>query len=270
MLSIVMAAAKDPHLQRTVDEVREKAKGEIEVVVVLDGYEDNITGADTVVKNKRRLGLRSSINRGMEAAEGEWLLKCDSHCAFDEGFDVKLLSVIADNWVVVPRRYKLDVDKWEVMWDDGYIDYDRLLIDKPDRICGVHWNSRRDDRKDIAVDETMVMQGSCYVMSRNHWNWLGGLSINGYGSFAGESTEVALKTWLGGGRVMVNKTTWYGHKHRKFKRCVNPDKEEVRKGNLYCKDYWLNNRWPDRVHDLQWLYERFGVRYNPNYETEVL
>ena len=29
------------------------------------------------------------------------------------------------------------------------------------------------------------------------------------------------------------------------------------RGRLYCIDYWLNNRWEQRVHDFEWLLVKF-------------
>lgn len=185
-------------------------------------------------------------------------MKCDEHCMFDEGFDVKLLADIEDNWVVIPRRYKLDTEKWVIYEEDKEpVDYDKLVIDRPEKIGGLNWKSRTRQRKDILIDETMVFQGSCWVMSRKHWNFLGKLQTEGYGTFAQEAIEIALKTWLGGGKVMVNKKTWYAHKHRKFGRASSAKSSEVEAGNNYSRDYWLNNRWENRIHDIDWLMERF-------------
>ena len=97
-----------------------------------------------------------------------------------------------------------------------------------------------------------------YLLSRKHWDWLGGLQEEGYGPFAQEAIEIGLKTWLGGkGKVMVNKNTWYAHKHRLFKRFVSP--YGVLEGNKYSKDFWMNNRWKDAVHDWAWLMRRFRL-----------
>ena len=260
-LSIIIPSCRDPLLQKTIDEIRQKVRGECEIIVILDGYDCEVKGADIVLRNPK-LGMRQTINSGVAASKGEYILKTDEHCMFDEGFDVKLLSNIEDNWVVIPRRYKLDVEKWQII-DEPPIDYDRLLIDRPDRICGVYWTKRAIEKKDIMVDETMIFQGSCYLMSRKHWDWLGGLHEEEYGSFAQEAAEIALKTWLGGGKVMVNKNTWYAHKHRKFGRTTRLSGTEVKKGNDYARDFWLNNRWDKRIHDLEWLFTRFGLKYNP-------
>ena len=240
-LSIIIPSVNDPRLQDTIDNLRQNAEGEIEVIVMMD---------------EKREGMRAMINQGVAKSCGEYLMKVDDHCKFDKGFDVKILANIESDWIVVPRRYELDTDKWELM-DDPPIDYERLVIDKLDKIGGVKWRSRARERKNVLLDETMVFQGSCWVMSRKHWDWLGELQEKGYGPFTQEPVELALKTWLGGGKVMVNKNTWYAHKHRKFGRVYAPP--GIKEGNKYSQDYWLNNRWEGRIHDLDWLMQRFGL-----------
>ena len=263
MLSIIIPSFKDPLLQKTIGDILEHCRGEIEVIVVLDGYVPatplNKNPKVKVLSFQENQGMRAAINFGMAASSGEYVMKTDEHCAFDMGFDIKLLSQIEDNWIVTPRRYKLDTESWQVM-DDPPIDYERLLTDRPDKIGGVHWSGRAIERKDILIDETMVFQGSCYMMSRKHWNFLGGLQQEGYGKFAQEAIEISLKTWLSGGRVMINKTTWYAHKHRKFGRSYRTNSPEIEAGNKYSMDFWLNNRWEKRTHDLEWLMKRFGLR----------
>lgn len=254
-LSIVIPSVNDPYLQKTVDGIRKSAKSEYEIIVVFDGFDGAIKNAKTVY-SKERLGLRKTVNKGVEVSNGDYILKSDEHCMFDDGFDTKLLSNIEDNWIVVPSRHELDVENWKVI-DNSQIDYERLVINNPDKIGGAKWMSQARKRRNVSIDETMVFQGSCYLMSRKHWNWLGGLQEEGYGPFAQEAIELALKTWLGGGKVMVNKTTWYAHKHRKFRRVISP--YGVSKGNKYSQDYWLNNRWEGRVHDLNWLMRRFNL-----------
>lgn len=240
-LSIIIPSVNDPRLQDTVDDLRTNAGGKIEIIVMMDD---------------KREGLRAMVNRGVAKSTGKYLMKVDDHCRFDKYYDTKLLADIEDSWIVVPRRYELDTDKWEVM-DDIPIDCERLVINNPDKIGGVKWRTRARQRRDVLIDETMVFQGSCWVMSRKHWDWLGGLQEEGYGTFAQEPVELALKTWLGGGKVVVNKKTWYAHKHRKFGRIYAPP--GIREGNKYSRDFWLNDRWENRIHNLDWLMKRFGL-----------
>lgn len=265
-LSVIIPSYKDPLLHKTIDSLLDNSElgSEMEIIPVLDGYTPtNPIKSDPRVKVlnlEQNRGMRNAINSGVNASKGEYLMKCDEHCMFDKGFDVKLLADIEDNWVVIPRRYKLDTDRWIICEDDKEpVDYDKLVTDNPDKIGGMVWKRRTKERKDILLDETMVFQGSCWVMSRKHWNFLGGLQEKGYGTFAQEALEIALKTWLGGGRVIVNKKTWYAHKHRKFGRISPVASVEIKAGNAYSMDFWLNNRWDKRIHDLDWLMKRFNL-----------
>lgn len=254
-LSIIIPSVNDPYLQRTVDDILINAKSDPEIIVVFDGVKGQVEGARSVYINERK-GMRNAINVGVANSKGDYIIKTDEHCMFDNGFDVKLFKdYIDDHWVMIPRRYKLDVKKWKI-YNEPPIDYDRLVV-RPEKISGVYWSRRRIQRQDKMIDETMVFQGSFYLMSRKHWNWLDGLEEKGYGPFAQEAIEIALKTWLGGnGKVMVNKNTWYAHKHRDFKRVAKP--WGVSEGNTYSKDFWINNRWNKAAHDWNWLMRRFS------------
>jgi hypothetical protein len=50
------------------------------------------------------------------------------------------------------------------------------------------------------------------------------------------------KTWKAGGKMMLNKNTWFAHKHRDFPRThnsgtkENPSKSE--EGFTYCLNLW--------------------------------
>jgi hypothetical protein len=69
------------------------------------------------------------------------------------------------------------------------------------------------------IDETMAMQGSCWVMPRQWWkDIIGELQTEGYGPSYQDSHEMIFKTWKAGGKMMVNKNTWFAHKHRSFPR----------------------------------------------------
>ena len=100
----------------TVDDLFAKAEGEIEVLVFLDGYKpdpplqerDNLI----LIHSRKPLGMRHAINACASVASGTYLMKCDAHCMFDEGFDVKLQDGLESDWIVVPRRYSLNPEDW--------------------------------------------------------------------------------------------------------------------------------------------------------------
>ena len=281
MLSVIIPSRNgQPYLQKTIDDLLKKAKGKIEVIVVLDGY-----WPDPQIKSDPRVvvihhgtlgnnfGMRDSINAGMAIARGTHVMKTDEHCMFDKGFDLKLKADCKDNWVVIPRRYRLDPDEWKII-EDGRPPVDYAFIAYPyerprHRVCGLHggeWKQRHFDRKDILIDGTMSTQGSCYFMKKSFWDsTIGPLNSKDYGSFTHEPQEVCQKAWFSGGKTMVNKKTWYAHMHKgKRGKGYGFTGEQYKihgrgneKGRLFCIDFWINNKWKDRKHDWDWFLKQF-------------
>jgi len=278
-LSVIIPSRNDEFLQKTIDDVLAKAVEEVEIIAVLDGY-----WPQTLLKDDPRvivlhqgtvhnsLGMRASINDGISLSRGKYIMKTDEHCMFDEGFDVKLKADCEDNWVVIPRRYRLDAEKWKII-EDGRPPIDYMFLDYPyktkgdvtDGLHGNEWKGRFLERKDIPIDDTMSWQGSCWFMKRSYWDKIGPLDSALYGTFTHEAQEIGNKVWLGGGRLIVNKKTWYAHFHKGHKgKGYGFSTEQYKKfsrekemGRLACIDYWINNRWPQRIHDFEWLIEKF-------------
>ena len=91
MISVIIPAFNEPYLQHTVDDLLANAADEIEIIIVLDGYwpepiiEDN---AKVILLHRgQRSGMRVAINSGIKIVQGEFILKCDAHCAFDKDYD---------------------------------------------------------------------------------------------------------------------------------------------------------------------------------------
>jgi len=270
-LSVVIPNRTEIYLQKTIDDLLAKAEGDIQVIVSLDGYwPEKFNWADariTVIHQgtpEKSKGMRACINAGMSVANGTHVMKLDEHCMVDKGFDVKLIADCEDNWVVVPRRYRLDADNWKII-EDGRPPVDYMYIENKDGyLHGTIWNARGTERKDILIDDLMTFQGSCWFMKKEHWEKLGTMDDVNYGPFANEAQEIGLRTWLSGGRVVVNKKTWYAHWHKdrsgynftnEQQRAFN---ESVAKGRAYSSDFWLNNKWDKRIHDYSWLLDKFS------------
>jgi glycosyltransferase involved in cell wall biosynthesis len=224
MLSIVIPSYKDPLLQKTIDSLLENARGEVEVVAVLDGYWPEIPLKEDsrvkIVHLGKNRGMRGAINAGVLVSKGEFIMRVDEHQVFGEGYDVILTESCQPNWIITPLRYFLDPVKWEVM-DISPIDICKLKL-SGGKFAGVEWKSRSEQFKDDEIVETMAMQGSCWVMSRKWWDEvIGELQTEGYGPLIQDSHEMVFKTWKAGGKLMVNKNTWHAHKHRSFPRTHN-------------------------------------------------
>jgi glycosyltransferase involved in cell wall biosynthesis len=215
-LSVIIPSRDPRYLQRTIDDVVAKARSAdpIEVIVVLDGY-DTIVRADphvNVLQFAQHRGMRAAINAGMQVASYNTRMKLDEHCLLAEGFDTQLMLDRRDNMVMIPRRYRLDPDKWEVIVDGRPpIDYMRLQFD-PGYIHGVEWRRPERAGPEFYIDDTPAFQGSCWLMMAYTWHQIGPMDDATYGPFANEAQEIASKVLaLEGGRVVVDKRTFYAH-----------------------------------------------------------
>jgi hypothetical protein len=189
-------------------------------------------------------------------------MKTDEHCLFAEGFDETLKAECADNWLVIPRRYSLDAERWAIEDNPkGPRDYHYLscpvwsIRERDDySMHGLEWPERTKARlAGYDMDETMSWQGSAYFMTRRHYEWLGPLQEANWGGFAGEPQELGLKTQLSGGKIMVNKKTWYAHLHKgkKYGRGYRPDKAEISRGHEYNAWYWMTDQWLGRTRSMR-------------------
>ncbi|OEU68447.1 MAG: hypothetical protein BBJ57_02460 [Desulfobacterales bacterium PC51MH44] len=242
-LSVIIPSHNDIYLHKTIDSLLENAAGDIEIIPVIDGYEPSNPFRDDprikVVKHDKNKGMREAINTGVFASTGEYIMRTDEHCMFGERFDIILLETIQDNWIVVPRRYFLDPLKWEVM-DLPYVDYEKLKIvsyGRGEKFSGVKWDKPEGENYDI--DETMAMQGSCWVMKKSWWeSVIRRLESEGYDTLYQDSHEMIFKTWKAGGKMVVNKRTWYAHKHRSFPRTHGYGGEKADKCFAHSLNVW--------------------------------
>lgn len=270
-VSIIIPARNERFLHATVNDLLSKG-GDIEIIAVLDGY-----WPDPPLQENRRLkilhrgtpkGMRAAINSAALVATGEYLMKTDAHCMFDLGFDEVLSAECDDDWVVVPRRYRLDAENWCINRDrQGYIDHQYVCFpDNPNdfggpTLTGRDWGQRDRDRKDILIDELMTWQGSCWFMPTKYFHYLGDLEEDVYGTFGKEPQEIGFKCWLSGGKMYVNKKTWYAHLHKgkKYGRGYRLNKSELVKGGKGINQ-WLvfKKAWDRQIYDLKWLIDKFS------------
>jgi glycosyltransferase involved in cell wall biosynthesis len=242
MISIVIPSYRDPYLLPTITSLLDNATGEIEIIPVLDGYWPDRVHPDRRVKYLHlgaNRGMRRAINAGVAAAKGEFLMRTDEHCAFGPEYDRILTETCQPNWIVTPRRYALNPEQWEIMPEIPPVDYMDLRIvgaGEGRKFSGVA--KPGDDSQPI--QESMAMQGSCWLMARSWWDSvIGELQNEGYGPHYQDSHEMVFKTWQAGGKLMVNKHTWHAHKHRRFSRTHNNGTPENPSNNDQCFAYSL-------------------------------
>lgn len=261
-VSVVIPSYKDPYLQPTIDSLLENSElgNQLEVIAVLDGYWPNPFLKDDprvrIIRHGSNKGMREAINSGVKIARGEFIMRTDEHAMFGKGYDRILARDCKPNWIMTPRRYFLDVEKWEVM-DIPPVDYSDLVIQTVDKekgirkFAGYERKSLAEERKDIMIDETFAMQGSCWFMPKKWWDdVIVELDSERYAPLYQDSHEMVFKTWKAGGKLMVNKNTWHAHKHRQFSRTHNNGTPENPSNNAYCWAKMIED-WGDYYEEIK-------------------
>ena len=278
LVSIIIPSCAEKFLQRTIDCINESAKGDIEIIVYLDVFwpdpplepDDRVT----VIHTSKKLGMRPGIKSALRITNGEYIIKCDAHCLFDEGFDLKLKEDYEPNTLVIPSRYSLDHVSWERT--RGPVDY--LYLSYPhtdDDVYGIGFHGKKwkgkggnegsffgleKERKHILIDEILTFQGSFYFCEKALLEKIGYPDTENYGYCGQEAQELGFKVWLSGGKVIRNKKTWYAHLHKckdNGGRGFFINKREKNKSTAYAYKCWMNNEWPGQVRDLKWLIDKF-------------
>lgn len=276
-LSVVIPSRDERFLVPTIDDIFRNARGEIEVVAVLDSDKwpgdwkavtDRHPNLHTI-HNGKSIGMRGSINKGVASAisrGAKFIMKSDGHCSFSEGFDEVLKAECEPNWVVVPRRGRLDPEAWTAT-ETHKPDIDYHYLSFPDNpqdfggkgLNGKPWPERAVERKDVLLDTEMSSQGSCWFMHAAYFNELELMDEANYGTFWNEFQEIGLKCWLSGGKVMVNKKAKYFHLHKgtKYGRGYRLEESQLKKGAGFTKNWIWNEAWPKQTLPFKWLIEHF-------------
>ena len=258
IVSIVIPSRQEKFLNKTIQDVLDKATGPIEVFPILDGYEPP---ADEIITDPRvhyirlpqvrHTQKRQGINKMVEVCSGDFVMSVDAHCMFAKGFDEQLVKDCKEyNWVLIPRRHRLDAENWclQPQGDNRPpIDYEyiifRGLIDRNEGLHGFKWDARTLARLDIPIDETITFQGSCWFMTKKWFNERGFMDLK-YQGWGQEAEEISFETWMNGGKVLTDKNTWYAHLHKgpKYGRMYWMSRDENRKSYHYAYDLWVIQR----------------------------
>lgn len=270
-LSVLIPNRNSPFCSKTIQDILDKAAGDIEIIVNVDE-----NWPEPLIEDKRVIyihpgrprGMRAGINAALALSRGKYIMKTDDHCMFAPGFDKILADNCNENWLVIPRRYSLDAENWQVdrsrpSWDYHYLCFPERGKAHDWGMHGVIWPERRQGRStpEHEIDDTMSFQGSSWFANRDYFmKHIGFLDDRAetYSTFAQEPQEIGLKYWLGGGAIKVNKKTWYAHLHKgkRYGRMYKPDANTVASHNWSAK-HWMNNEEPNMIHPISWLVEKF-------------
>jgi len=266
-LSAIIPARNERFLTPTIRDLLEKARGDIEVIAVLEGYwpsDDEIVNDPRVhyLHFAQPRGMRGALNAGVAISRGEFVMKLDAHCMLSEGFDTVLTKVCRPNWVCVPTRHRLEPVKWEIN-DGGRPPINYLYMDASnDGINFKEWRQKNKNREldAIRIDDILSCQGSMYFMHRKFWDELELLDEEHYGSFRKDPQEVSFKAWTYGGRVVRVKDCWYAHLHKgkKYRRGYSTSRPDWDKGDEYVKKWLDDSAWDKQKIQFAQVMQKFS------------
>lgn len=290
-LSVIIPARNEEFLDRTIQDLLENIQADTELIAILDGYvpDPPLAHGDprlTIIYNPQSVGQRAASNQAAKLAKGKYIMKIDAHCAFDKGFDVKMLEAfkeIGDDVTMVPIMRNLHAFDW--VCPEGHRRYqgpsgeckecgkstvkDVVWIPKTNPASvsyrfdkTMHFQYWGDWGKMQKGDltESMSLQGSCFMCTKEKYFELD-LCSEEFHSWGQQGVEVACKTWLSGGRVIVNRRTWYAHMFRTqggdFSFPYHNSMSDVRENRELSRELFQHNKWSKAVHDFQWLLDKF-------------
>lgn len=297
-LSILIPAKDEEWLNETVKDIIKNKRGKTEIIVGMDGNWAEPGIADhpdvRIVYVSASKGQRGMTNLLCRLSKAKWVAKCDAHCAFDEGFDVKLMEALKghEDWTIVPVMRNLHVFNWRckdcgdetyqgpipegckncnvntpdrfeknIVWRAKPSPNSSAFKFTPDRLQFKYFNSLKKEQQESGerLVETMSLQGSFFMLTRKKY-WELNICDESWGGWGQQGTEVALKTWLSGGRVVCNLDTWYAHMFRTQGGFAFPwgnPAHQQHKARQVSYELFTKNLWPEQTRPLSWVVERF-------------
>jgi ribosomal protein L40E len=293
-LSVIIPARNEEWLKRTVEDVLAHAERDTEVIVLCDGGWPPVA-LDThpnlqVLYVPTSIGQRAATNIGVKLSTATYVMKLDAHVSMSQGFDRVLIEAaerLGPDVVQIPAQRHLHVydqlcKKCKHRADQaphwagkcpkcGSKDLDRIVIwearKKPTTTSWrldetLHFQyDREGEKRQPAGDicDVMTSLGACFFMERAYFEKLGGLD-EAHGSWGCYGQEIALKTWLSGGRHVVNKACWFAHFFRVggigFPYEITGAQQD--KARDYARSIWSNNAWPQQIYPLKWVIDKFA------------
>jgi hypothetical protein len=289
-LSILIPARNEMFLARTIQDILENSSDKTEIIAVLDGQWAEPGVPDhprvTLVYLPESVGQRAATNIACKLSKAKYVMKADAHTAWDKDFDTKMIEAFkqaGDDVTMVPVMRNLHAFDW--VCEDGHRRYQGPS--GPCKDCGkpterdvvwiaktspqstayrfdtdMHFQYFGEFKKKQTGDlvETPSLQGSAFMLTREKY-WELNISDEELGSWGQQGVEVAMKTWLSGGRVLVNMNTWYAHMFRtqggdfSFPYPQRPMSEIVATREK-TRDLFVNGKWPSK-YDFQWYLDKF-------------
>jgi glycosyltransferase involved in cell wall biosynthesis len=250
----------------------------------------------TAVHHKQSIGQRAACNEAAKLSTAKFICKLDAHCAVGPEFDELMIAQCDYLTTLIPTQYNLHAFSWKCkkcahesyqgpkppkcakcasqflkivpVWKPrGWKERDGVWSGNP-KTTAWRFDSNLDFQYwgDLAkryppeqrLTPTLSFLGACFMLHRERYWELGGMDEQ-MGSWGNQATELACKSWLSGGQVLVNHDTWFAHLFRTQPGFgfpyPNPGKDRA---VARSKELWLKDQWPKARYSLRWLIDKFS------------
>lgn len=254
----------------------------------------------TIIYNPVSIGQRAGVNQAVKLSQAKYVCKLDAHCAVDQDFDLKMIKAmeeLGDDTTLIPGMRNMHVFDWvcedghrkyqgnsgaceicgkptikDIVWipkkspftftfrvdKTMHFQYFSELAKRPENIKGV---LKLDGTYDTNYRETFSIQGFCYMATREKYLELD-LTSEDFNSWGQNGCEVAMKTWLSGGRVVANIYTWAAHMFRTkggdFGFPYHNPQDKVNKNRELSRELFQRDKWPLATRKFQWILDKFN------------
>lgn len=296
-LSILIPARNEQFLAKTVENILANKEGKTEILIGLDGAWANPVIKDhpdvTILHHCESVGQRAMTNELAMLSKAKYVMKADAHCAFDKGFDVKMIKAFekaGDNVVMSPVMRNLHAFDWvcpdghrryqgrsgvclecgketkqEIMWiaKENPQSTSFCFDSEPHFQYFREFKKTDEYKRDLptGLTESMSLQGSCFMLTRENY-WELNICDEAFGSWGSQGIEVACKFWLSGGRVLINHETYYAHMFRTqggdFGFPYPQQESKVQQAKSYARNLFIDGKWEKQIKPLSWLIEKFN------------
>ncbi len=228
MISVILYANSTKYLNETLISLLDNTDQSLisETIVCLD-CESDFEFPGVVIQHSSQIGKAKAYNSVQSLVTGEHLFFCDNQTKFTSNVVSRLIAK-SDTVITIPRIYELNSELWKS---------EAKFVDN----VGWRWDLQQYHRVSASTRSPSIW--SAFLVSKSWLDTLGWFeSALGYGE--GAELELALKSWLCGGSIVVDKSCVIS-----TVRTFSPNHDNLR----WIVENWFQN-------DATKFYEFSGVR----------
>jgi len=189
LTTVIITATEEKQLNNTIENLLSTASGEIEIIVVLDGYNYGVVENPKVkvLQNEEPIGRRACLNKAAVVAEGKFLFFCPAHCRMSSAWDLKLKTIAnpVNIGAAVLRSQKESDEAKEIVF---------YVLDNKLNACKRRAALPKKHRPLIA-QSLCFADGDAWMISKKRWDALGGADLS-LGKSGNEGLEWSMKAQL--------------------------------------------------------------------------